>query len=111
MFFFPSFLDMGKETKGKSSGQTPFTLKPKQLALKKPIFNPPKILPNLKKNIFTYISYNFLVQTLQCKTIFKNLIFAHENMKKQPLKVAHNSQPAIFFITGLAAQKAHFRQK
>ena len=32
-------------------------------------------------------------------------------MKKQPSKVAHNSQPAIFFITGLAAQKAHFRQK
>ena len=34
-----------KETKGRSSGQTPFTLKPKQLALKKTIFNPPKILP------------------------------------------------------------------
>jgi hypothetical protein len=32
-------------------------------------------------------------------------------MKKQPSKVAHNSQPAIFFFTGLAAQKAHFRQK
>jgi hypothetical protein len=32
-------------------------------------------------------------------------------MKKQPSKVAHNSQPAIFFVTGLAAQKAHFRQK
>ena len=29
-------------------------------------------------------------------------------MKKQPSKVAHNSQPAFFFITGLAAQKAHF---
>ena len=29
--------------------QTPFTLKPKQLALKKAIFNPPKILPKLKK--------------------------------------------------------------
>ena len=28
-------------------------------------------------------------------------------MKKQPSKVAHNSQPSIFFI----AQKAHFRQK
>jgi hypothetical protein len=35
----------------------------------------------------------------------------HENIKKQPSKVAHNSQPAIFFITGLAAQKAHFRRK
>jgi hypothetical protein len=32
-------------------------------------------------------------------------------MKKQHSKIAHNSQPAIFFITGLAAQKAHFRQK
>jgi hypothetical protein len=32
-------------------------------------------------------------------------------MKKQPSKVAHDSQPAIFFIIGLAAQKAHFRQK
>jgi hypothetical protein len=29
-------------------------------------------------------------------------------MKKQPSKVAHKSQPAIFFITGLAAQKAQF---
>ena len=38
-------------------------------------------------------------------------MFDHENMKKQPSKVAHNSQPAFFFITGLAAQKAHFRQK
>jgi hypothetical protein len=27
-------------------------------------------------------------------------------MKKQHSKVAYNSQPAIFFITGLAAQKA-----
>ena len=34
-----------KETKRRSSGQTPFTIKPKQLALKKPIFNPQKILP------------------------------------------------------------------
>jgi hypothetical protein len=34
-----------------------------------------------------------------------------EHEKKQPSKVAHNPQPAIFFITGLAAQKAHFRQK
>ena len=33
-----------KETKGKSSGQTSFTLKSKQLALKKTIFNPPKIV-------------------------------------------------------------------
>jgi hypothetical protein len=48
-----------KETKGRSSGQAPFTLKPKQLALKKQIVTKKK----------------------------------------------------YFFITGLAAQKAHFRQK
>jgi hypothetical protein len=64
------------------------------------------------KNVLTFVSSNFLVRTLQCKKKgFKILIFAHENMKKQPSKVAHNSQPAIFFITDLAAQKAHFRQK
>jgi hypothetical protein len=40
----------------KSSGQTPFTIKPKQLALKKPIFNPPKILPKLKKKIKQLLS-------------------------------------------------------
>jgi hypothetical protein len=40
---------LSKETKGRSSGQTPFTLKPKQLALKKPVFNTLKILPKLKK--------------------------------------------------------------
>jgi hypothetical protein len=92
-----------KETKGRSSGQTPFTIKPKQLALEKTIFNP---------NFFsTFLSSNFLVQTLQCKQKLRNLIFAYENMKKKPSKVAHNSQPAIFFTTGLAAQKAHFRQK
>ena len=39
----------------------------------------------------------------------RNLIFAHENMKKQPSKVAHNSQPIS--STGLAAQKDHFGQK
>jgi hypothetical protein len=33
----------------------------------------------------------------------QNLIFAYEDMKKQPSKVAHNLQPAFFFITGLAA--------
>jgi hypothetical protein len=52
--------------------------------------------PNVKCNVKRYL---------------KNLIFAHENMKKQPSKVAHNSQPAIFVITSQAAQKAHFRQK
>ena len=41
----------------------------------------------------------------------KEIIFDHENMKKPHSKVAHNSQPSFFFITGLAAQKAHFRQK
>ena len=29
-------------------------------------------------------------------------------MKKQPSKVAHNSQPAVFFITCLAAQKEFY---
>jgi hypothetical protein len=43
-----------KETKGRSGGQTPFTLKPKQLALKKAIFNSPKILPNFVKQIFHF---------------------------------------------------------
>ena len=42
-----------KETKGRSSGQTPFTIKPKQIALEKKTFNPKKILPKLiKKNHF-----------------------------------------------------------
>jgi hypothetical protein len=26
-----------------------------------------------------------------------NVIFAYENIKKQPSKVAHNSQPTVFF--------------
>jgi hypothetical protein len=37
----------GKETKG----QTPFTIKPKQLALKIQFLTPKKHFPNLKKNI------------------------------------------------------------
>ena len=36
---FDSQFDQTKETKGRSSGQTPFTIKPKQLALKKAVFN------------------------------------------------------------------------
>ena len=35
-----------KETKGRSSGQTPFTIKPKQLALKKQFLTPQKYFPN-----------------------------------------------------------------
>jgi hypothetical protein len=100
-----------KETKGRSSRQTPFTLKPKQLAPKTTIFNPKKYFSNFLLNFFTFVLSNFLVRTLQCKNLFKKSIFAHEDMKKQPSKVAHNSQPAFFFITGLAAQKARFRQK
>ena len=46
--------DLVKETKGRSSGQTPFAIKPKQLALKETIFNPPKILPNFFKNNFQF---------------------------------------------------------
>ena len=45
------------------------------------------------------------------KKILKKFFFAHEKLKKLPKKVAHNSQPAVFFITCLAAQKAHFGQK
>jgi hypothetical protein len=87
---------VGKVTKGRSSRQTPFTIKPKKLALKDQLLTPPKYFSNKKnKNPFC----------------IKQLFRAHENMKKQPSKVAHSSQPAIFFITGLAAQKAHLRQK
>ena len=43
-----------KDTKGRSSGQTPFTQKPKQLALKKTNFNPPKILPKFNKKKFHF---------------------------------------------------------
>jgi hypothetical protein len=53
------FTALTKETKERSSGQTPFTLKPKQLALKKTIFNPPKILPKLKKKIHFCIKQLF----------------------------------------------------
>ena len=42
-------------------------------------------------------------------TIFKKenkVFFAHENMKRQPSKVAHDRPPFFFFSTGLAAQTA-----
>jgi hypothetical protein len=52
--------DLRKETKGRSSRQTPFTIKPKQLAIKKQFLTPQKYFPNLKKKIS------------------KNFIFAHE---------------------------------
>ena len=48
---------------------------------------------------------------LYLQVISKKTFFAYEKLKKQPSKVAHNSQPAVFFITCLAAQKAHFGQK
>jgi hypothetical protein len=51
------------------------------------------------------------VRTLQSKKNIKKKNFANEKLKKLPQKVAHNSQPAVFFITCLAAQKAHFGQK
>ena len=71
-----------KETKERSSGQTPFTVKPKQLALKKKQFlTQRKYFPNLKEKIFTFVSSNFLVYNV--KKSFKKLVFAHENMKKQ----------------------------
>jgi hypothetical protein len=58
---------------------------------KKRNFNPPKILSNFFI-FFTYVSSNFLVRTLQCKKNQKDLIFAHENMKKIPQKllITHN---------------------
>jgi hypothetical protein len=37
---------ISKETKGRSSGDTPFTLKPKQVALKKQFLIPKKYFPN-----------------------------------------------------------------
>jgi hypothetical protein len=90
-----------KKTKGRSSGETPFTIKPKQLALKKTKFlTTKKYFTNFLKIIFTFVSSNFLVQTQQCQKTLKKINFAHENMKKQSSKVAHNSQSANFFITG-----------
>ena len=56
------FMDGPKETKGRSSGQTPFTIKPKQLALKKQCLTPQRYFPNLKK--ITFVLSNFLVPTL-----------------------------------------------
>ena len=38
------------------------------------------------------------MRTLQCKNKLKNQIFAHENMKKQPSKDAHNSQRIFFSV-------------
>jgi hypothetical protein len=43
-----------KETKGRSSEQTPSTIKPKQLALKKQIFNQKKYFP-IFKNKFSLL--------------------------------------------------------
>ena len=46
----------------------------------------------------TFVSCNFLVPTLQCKNL--------------PIKTLKTTLlTGIFFITGLAAQKDHFRQK
>jgi hypothetical protein len=79
-----------KETKGRSSGQISFTKITKTASPKKQqqFLTQRKYFSNLK-NKLTYILCNFLVQTLQCKK--KILIFAHENIKKPPSKVAHNS--------------------
>jgi hypothetical protein len=75
-----------KETKGRSSGQTPFTLKPK-LALKKQQFSTPqKYFSNFCKKKFTFVSSTFLVQTLQCKKKNLKKNFAHENIKKTAIK-------------------------
>ena len=68
------------------------------------------------KKFFFEKNLNLFYSTFQCgrynlKKILKRNFFAHEKLKKLPQKVAHNSQPAVFFITCLAAQKAHFGQK
>ena len=61
--------ELPKETKGRSSGQTPFTLKPKQLALKKQFLTQKNTSQISLKKI--HFCINFLVRTLQCKKILK----------------------------------------
>ena len=68
------------------------------------------------KKIFFEKILTLFYATFQCgrynlKKMLKNFFFAHEKLKKLPKKVAHNSKPAVFFITCLAAQKVHFGQK
>ena len=48
------YMIMPKETKGKSSIQTPFTLLPKHLAIKKQFLTPQKYFPHLKKKSLLY---------------------------------------------------------
>ena len=84
-----------KETKGRSSGQTPFTLKPK-LALKKQQFSTPqKYFSNFCKKKFTFVSSTFLVQTLQCKKKkFKKEFcpWKHKKNSHQKLLIIYNQQ-------------------
>ena len=76
-----------KETKWRSSGQTPFTLKPKQLAIKKINFQPPKNTSQFKKKKnFTFVSSNFLVRTLHCKRNLKKFNFCLWKHEKTALK-------------------------
>ena len=75
-----------KETKGRSSGQTPFTIKPKQLALKKQFLTPQKYFPNFFLIFFTFVSSNFSVRTLQCKKKYKKLNFCPWIHEKTALK-------------------------
>ena len=42
-----------------------------------------------------FILCNFLVQTLEYFQKKINLFFVHENIKKLPLKVAHNQPPIL----------------
>ena len=64
-----------KESKERSLGQTPFTMIIKITKTASP-----------KTLFLTLIWTNLLERTLKCK----KYIFAHENMKKQSSKVAHN---------------------
>ena len=46
------------------------------------------------KKIIKEVWSNFLVRTLQCKRFWKNIFFAHENMKK-PIKSLGTTAPSI----------------
>ena len=49
---------------------------------------------------------NFLGAVFSCFRGQKKIFFDPENMKKRPLKVAHNRPPTVFFSSGPAAQMA-----
>ena len=59
--------------------------------------NPYAVIPFLSRTVKWPHLKRWAYLTLKCKTKII-LISAHENMKEQPSKVAHNSQPAIFLL-------------